>query len=81
MSASDLSFECPFCREGQTIRCGEFPYVRSQLIVMFEHCASLPRGLSQDELAEAASEVADELLAAAYVSDARRLIEQQLHVM
>jgi hypothetical protein len=79
MTASQMSFQCPFCREERTVRCGEFPYVRSQLIVTFERCASLPAGTSVDELAEAASELAEKLLAATYLSDARRLIEQQTH--
>jgi hypothetical protein len=79
MTASEMFFQCPFCREGRTVRCGEFPYVRSQLIVMFERCAGLPAGTSVDELAEAASEMADTLLAATYLSDARRLIELQTY--
>jgi hypothetical protein len=79
MSGSDISFQCPFCHEGLTVQCGEYPYVRSQLIVMFERCAGLPAGISVDDLIEAASEMADALLAATYVADAKRLIEQQAH--
>jgi len=43
--------------------------------------ASFTDGPIPDDLAEAASEMADTLLAASYVSDARRLVEQQAHVM
>ena len=75
-----MSLQCPFCREQQTIRGGEFPYVRSQLIVMFEQCAELPAATSAEELAEAASAMADVLLAATYRSDASKLMERQLHV-
>jgi hypothetical protein len=76
MSASEMPFHCPFCQEQHTVRCGEFPYVRSQLLVTFEHCAGLPAHTSAEALAAAASELADALLAATYQSDARELVEQ-----
>jgi hypothetical protein len=74
-----MCFQCPFCHEGQTVRCGEFPYVRSQLIVMFERCAGLPAGTSVYDLVDAAGEMADVLLAATYIADAQRLMERQTH--
>ncbi len=73
-TGSELSFQCPFCRGRQTIRCGEFPYVRSQLIVRLECCDVLPGGISPDDLSEIANEIADALLAENVQAEVREVL-------
>jgi hypothetical protein len=64
MYGPDMSFVCPFCGSMREIRDGEFPYVRSQLLLMFELCRGVDAVTSADEIAAAADTLADDLLAA-----------------
>jgi hypothetical protein len=74
MFSPEMSFDCPFCHHPATVRTGEFPYVRTQLVVFFERCSELPRHMSRDEVIAAADEMADELLAARSASTALALL-------